>query len=166
MAGDKAALSYRLKTLGANLNTFLKPVRQRLADDMVKIAFMQKFLKNWESSMKNEQTSQEGYNNALNSLPRDNPNTPMDEGFTEANLKEKFNEIFGKPLEVANFTDAKSIENAYSQLTAVKMEGTDKPGQIRLLLAQQMSMDSNINSIQAEINTLKSILSSDDSSDE
>ena len=157
MPPDRSGLSFRLKTLGSDLNTFWRPVRQKVADQMYDVALLQKFFKEWAQSMENGETSEEGYNDALDILPKDNPDTPfLDESVSEAQLKEKFQAIFKEPMEPSSFPDAEALKNQSDKLQ----------GEIRRCLAQQFSMDSNINAIQAEIDNLRSILNTTTSNNE
>lgn len=155
MSTNKQSLSFRLKTLGSDINTFWRPVRQKITDQMYDIALLQKFFKTWENSVAiDNKTNYEGYNDALKTLPKDNPDTALDEGISESQLKDKFQTFFNKPLEYSNYEEVQALKNQYNELK----------GKVIYYLAQQMSMDSTITSIQSEMDNLRNILKSDSSS--
>ena len=152
MTTDKSSISQRIKDLNSDLTTMWRPVRQKVTDGMYDIALLQNFYKAWQSGVENNESIDEAYKDALKILPKDNPDTPLNEAVTEEQLKEKFHRFFkDKQLSPDLYGEQKGID-------ALKGDKDEIKNKLRYYMAQQFLTDSEIKAEEDEINDLRNIM--------
>lgn len=135
----KSALIWRER----ELNT----IRQKLQEEgEFKIAMIQKFFREWEGYLNDHgvtpETNLEGYRKGVDSLPKDDPSTSMNEAISEDQLLKAIEKIMGKPLqEVGEFDVAKiqgdlnmlkqKMKEEYAKKSSIENEHEDTKRQIK-----------------------------------
>lgn len=105
-------------------------------------AALKAFLQTW---------ADEGWETAIDGIPKDNPNTREDEGMTYEQMNEEAEYVFGKPLDEVDITGQDDYETYLKNIT----------DRIRAIIGQQYQLDSMIGNAERELADLRSIASSE-----
>jgi hypothetical protein len=111
-------------------------VGQRLTEDLYEIALMRNFFQVWIN---------QGYPQAVDSLPDDNPGTPVNEAISEADMQKRAEEFFGKPWSQINNSDVAQLQNSVGELMA----------KIRNLLARKSLVNGIVYDLDTEIKQIQ-----------
>ena len=152
MAGKDPALKSRKDSLVWRERE-LSTIRQKLQEEgEFKIAMIQKFFREWEHYLNDHgvtaQTNLEGYHRGLESLPKDNPATSMNEAVSEDQILKDIKRIMGKPLEAIGEFDVARIQGDLNLLQQ----------KMKVEYAKKTSVESERDDIQRQIKSIDSIL--------
>lgn len=126
----------------------LGAVKQKLSDNLADIVMLRRAFSKWESAFNaNGGNNAAAYQEALGTLPTDNPDTEYDEGISEAEFIKKAEQYFEKSWSDINPDDLESIQNEIQTIQ----------GKVKEYLGKSFSVDMQISDIDAEIDDLTSI---------
>ena len=109
----------------------------KVIGDQADIPLLRAFFDKWIEYLNKGETNQQAYQDALKTLPKDNPETlNYNEGVTEDQLKDKVLHIFGKPL-FSNSTDPNTHINT-NDVNALKGNQAFLRNQVRRFVALGM----------------------------
>ena len=136
--------SGRIDSLTSSINYMWQPTKSIAEGNLADIALLKDFLGKWVNAMNSGKTNEQGYEDAISQLPKDDPNTPFNEGLTETQMQDKFAKIFDKPLNQVSDYDVNELQTNITKLT----------GEVRKFISIGMYCDGQIKSLQDEIDQL------------
>ncbi len=142
----------KINDLTGELNLW-NPVKSKIEMGLGDIPLLQNFFKEWAKAMDNGEPVVDAYHDALETLPEDDPTTDYNEGVTEDQLKEKVKFFFGKPLSI-NPDDPDNAYLVVRDAASITSDLDVLKGKIRYFFGLQMMADSEIDTIQREIDRI------------
>lgn len=141
-------LNVRIKNARSSENE-LRTVKQKITDNLADIMLLKKLFTKWESAYNsNGGDNAAAYQEALKTLPGDNPKTPgVDEGVSEAEFIKKAEQYFGKKWEDLKPDDVEGIQSDIQTIQS----------KVKEYLGKSFSVDMQLSDIKSEIADLTSL---------
>lgn len=147
MASDPT-LSIRIDNARTDQNT-LNATKQKLNENLADIVLLKQVFSNWENAYNsNGGDNAAAYQEALKSLPSDNPDTPdYNESVSEGDFIKKAEQYFGKSWQDINPKDVDGIQNDLQTIQ----------NKVREYLGKSASVDMELDDTETEIDDLTAI---------
>ena len=116
----KEYLTTQIKALGDD-KMFLNAAYGKVTEDMASISMIKDFFKRWKNAGSNEA----GYKIAIQGLPKDNPNTTVNEAVSEEKFKDKLEKFFNEKMSdvTKEIYKAKDVNAVYKKFDDIAQKG-------------------------------------------
>ena len=127
----------------------LRTVKQKINDNLADIVILKRLFAAWKSNFEsNGGDNAAAYQEALKTLPTDNPNTPTtNEAVSESEMIKKAEQYFGKTWSSINTDDVDGIQNNLQEIQS----------KVKEYIGKNFSVDMQLSDIKSEIDDLTAL---------